>query len=105
MTERKSKMKKIICEYINKKGDEICMIGDEDGDAFYKVNLDRFDVSDVPDILDFDTLLNDVRKEIYVSDDYADELLLFVMNFAIEYIEVNIDIYNFDEELLFSKGI
>ena len=69
-------MKKIICEYINKKGDEICMIGDEDGDAFYKVNLDRFDVSDVPDILDFDTLLNDVRKEIYVSDDYADELLL-----------------------------
>ena len=98
-------MKKIIYEYINKKGDEICVIGDEDGDAFYKVNLDQFNVSDVPNILDFDTLLNDVKKEIYATDDYADELLMFLMNFATENIELNIDVYNFDEELLFSKGI
>lgn len=98
-------MKKIIFEYINKKGDEICVIGDEDGDAFYKVNLDQFSVSDVHNILDFDTLLNDVKKEIYVEDNYADELLMFLMNFATENIELNIDVYNFDEELLFSKEI
>lgn len=98
-------MKKIIFEYINKKGDEICVIGDEDGDAFYKVNLDQFSVSDVHNILDFDTLLNDVKKEIYIEDNYADELLMFLMNFATENIELNIDVYNFDEELLFSKEI
>ena len=30
---------------------------------------------------------------------------MFLMNFAIENIELNIDVYSFDEELLFSKGI
>ena len=40
-------MKKIVYEYLNMKDEEVIIVADEDGDAFYKINLDKFVVSDI----------------------------------------------------------
>ena len=101
-------MKKIVYEYLNMKDEEVIIVADEDGDAFYKINLDKFVVSDIPDIfssLFYEKTLKDAKSEIYVSEDYADKLIGYFMDMDLEDAAdfKKIDIYNLDEEFLFTN--
>lgn len=98
-------MKRIIYEYLNTKKEEIIIIADEEGDAFYKINLDKFAISDIPDIfssLFYEETLKDAKDEIYVDEYYADGLIEHLDDLE-ELDFKRIEIYTLDDVFLFTN--
>ena len=86
-------MKKIIFEYINKENEEICVLVNEEQDTLYKINMNDATLSFVQNIWSIDEILEDVRDELFVANDYINDLQDYIVS---QNIYLKIKIYNED---------
>ena len=86
-------MKKIIFEYINKENEEICVLVNEEQDTLYKINMNDATLSFVQNIWSIDEILEDVRDELFVANDYINDLQDYIVS---QNIDLKIKIYNGD---------
>lgn len=86
-------MKKIIFEYINKENEEICVLVNEEQDTLYKINMNDATLSFVQNIWSIDEILEDVRDELFVANDYINDLQDYIVS---QNIDLKIKIYNED---------
>ena len=84
-------MKKIIFEYINKENEEICVLVNEEQDTLYKINMNDATMSFVQNTWLIEEILEDVRDELYVANDYVNDLRNYIID---QDIILNIMIYN-----------
>ena len=86
-------MKKIIFEYINKENEEICVLVNEEQDTLYKINMNDATLSFAQNIWSIDEILEDVRDELFVTNDYINDLQDYIVS---QNIDLKIKIYNED---------
>lgn len=86
-------MKKVIFEYINKENKEICVLVNEEQDTLYKINMNDATLSFVQNIWSVDEILEEVRDELFVANDYINDLHDYIVS---QNIDLKIKIYNED---------